>query len=304
MSTIDNLQLAASHRRHERMSYEKSVELRQVGTRYFESAAPTDGACVVFIHGGIAFADTLGMSANLWERNIGAIAPNVATYSYDVPDHSHPAIETLDDVVAHARAFIEHIGIRDVHLIGHGDGGIVALKLALAGVDAVRSVTLVGSNAAPLGDAVADFTIAAPPTPLASRHAQRWLAERLSHSEHHLDVGRYLAEAVEAATRRDAASSAQRKPRMRASIARARAEIFASCREGGLSVPVMLVWGFQDPLVSPRHALALFEILSARMEPVQLRFINRAGSMPFRERPDEFNAAVAGFIGALRCTDR
>ncbi|RQT37456.1 alpha/beta hydrolase [Burkholderia cepacia] len=300
MSTIDNLQLAASSRRNARMSYAKFAELRQVRTRYLESALPTDAACVVFIHGGIAFVDTLGMSANLWEHNIGAIAPTVATYSYDVPDHSHPAIATLDDVVEHARALIDHTGFRQVHLVGHGDGGIVALKLALGNIDAVSSVTVVGSNAAPLGDAVADFTISDPPAPLASRHAQRWLAERLSHSEHHLGVGGYLDEAVDAAARRADASDALRRQRMRASVARARAEIFARCRDGGVSVPVMLVCGFQDPIVSPKHALALFEILSERTSRVQLRFVNRAGNMPFRERPDEFNAAIAGFVGALQ----
>lgn len=91
---------------------------------------------------------------------------------------------------------------------------------------------------------------------------------------------------------------------MRASIAKGRSEIFARCREEGIPVPVLLVWGYQDPMVSPKHALALFDILSERQRQVQLRFINRAGNMPFRERPDEFNAAIGAFVCALECADR
>ncbi|AQH05401.1 hypothetical protein A9R05_41015 (plasmid) [Burkholderia sp. KK1] len=305
MSTIDNYQVPYGNGENERMPEARFAELRQIRTRYFQLAPQSDAATVLFIHGGIAFADSLAMSATLWERNLGRIGSFARAYAYDVPGQSHPAIATLDDVVEHARDFMHHIGGSRIHVVGHGDGGIVALKLALACVDRVRSVTVVGSNAAPLGDGVTDFTISDPPVPLESHDAQRWLTERISYSEHHLNVGRFLDDAVDVARRRsravhhqDSMSAAERR-RMRASIARARADLFSHCRVAGLPVPVMLVWGFQDPIVPFKHALALFNILSEKTPEVQLRFINRAGNMPFRERPDEFSAALAGFIGAL-----
>ena len=101
------------------------------------------GIPVVLLHGG------LSSSASL----LHAIGPRLVKHyrvaAFDRRGHGHTAdtdepfhYETMADEVI---AFLELIG-RPCHLIGHSDGGNVALFVAMKRPDLVRRMVLVGAN--------------------------------------------------------------------------------------------------------------------------------------------------------------
>ena len=65
-----------------------------------------------------------------------------------------------------------------------------------------------------------------------------------------------------------------------------------SGRLGELRMPVMLVWGADDPLFPVTHATRAH----SRLPGSRLAVIEGAGHTPQAERPDEFNRAVARFL--------
>ena len=66
-------------------------------------------------------------------------------------------------------------------------------------------------------------------------------------------------------------------------------------RTSGLSVPTQLVWSSHDPLAPREGGYVLFKIIAERQRATQFHLINRAGSFPFREQPEEFAQVVASF---------
>lgn len=83
-------------------------------------------------------------SSNAWAGVGDHLADRVAMTAFDLPGHGRSAAWTgegdyLDLAVRIAASFIE----RPVDLIGHSFGAVVALRLAIAASEAVRTLTLV-----------------------------------------------------------------------------------------------------------------------------------------------------------------
>jgi pimeloyl-ACP methyl ester carboxylesterase len=102
-----------------------------------------EGTPVLVLHGGFSNSDgLLGVFAGLAEeyrliafdrRGHGRTADSDAPFHYD-----DMALETI--------AVLDHVGGEAAHLVGFSDGGIVALLVALARPDLVRSLVLIGVN--------------------------------------------------------------------------------------------------------------------------------------------------------------
>jgi pimeloyl-ACP methyl ester carboxylesterase len=65
-------------------------------------------------------------------------------------------------------------------------------------------------------------------------------------------------------------------------------------RLAGLSVPVQIVWGADDPLFPLSHA----HRAHAAIPGSRLAVIEGAGHTPQTDRPDEFNRVLARFLAA------
>jgi len=98
---------------------------------------------VVLLHGGMSSSASLlrDLAPRLAKRfRIAAFdrRGHGRTGDTDEPFHySTMADETI--------AFIEHLGVR-AHLVGHSDGGVVALLVAMRRPDLVRRLVLIGAN--------------------------------------------------------------------------------------------------------------------------------------------------------------
>jgi 2-hydroxy-6-oxonona-2,4-dienedioate hydrolase len=177
------------------------------------------------------------------------------------------------------------------NLVGHDLGGLVALTVAHEMPERVRTVTAVASvAAAPSGDSVPNLTLAHPPQPLFSRESQRWALERVSYSHQHIDDA--LLDGCEQAAGKQKPVGDDFLP----SLMAAKSKLYEVSRSRGFPVPAQVVWGTHDPLGTFDQGLWLFRLLAAKQKAVQFHVINRAGSLLFREEPEQFHQIVSAFV--------
>jgi pimeloyl-ACP methyl ester carboxylesterase len=111
-----------------------------------------EGPAVLFIQG-------VGVHGPGWKPQVDELAPRFCCVSFDNRGIGRsmpvPATLSVEDMAADAQAILDAEGIRDVHLVGHSLGGLVALCLAFNIQERVRSLSLLctfadGRAAAPL----------------------------------------------------------------------------------------------------------------------------------------------------------
>jgi pimeloyl-ACP methyl ester carboxylesterase len=260
---------------------------------------------LVFLHGGTPGRTPYASGAHIWGACLERFADEQNVLALDLPGAGGTGIPaaglTVDSMTDHVRACIDALGIEQCHLIGHDLGGLIALGLAseLPGrVVAVSTVACVA--AAPSGDMVENRTFGYPPMPLWSRQSQAWALERISHSHHPIDSA--MLDACVKAGAGESHRAAQSLMRTAAghdafnmSLAQVKARFYETCRALGISVPVQVIWGSDDPLGTVDQALWLFRLVAARQSAAQFHLINRTGALPFREDPAAFHQIVAAF---------
>ncbi len=113
--------------------------------QYVELDGPTDGAPVVLLHGGFVTLDSWARQrAALVAAGYRVILPERRGHGRtpDVPGPLSYAAMTADTI-----ALMAALALPSAHLVGWSDGGIVALEVALARPDLVRSLVLIGTAA-------------------------------------------------------------------------------------------------------------------------------------------------------------
>jgi pimeloyl-ACP methyl ester carboxylesterase len=259
---------------------------------------------VVLLHGTVPGHSAYCGGAHVWQRTLSVLSRDRHVVAIDLPGCGGSMIEAHEfNIEAMARritAAIDALGRGPCHLVGHDEGGLIALTVALEAADKVRSVTVVaGRSAAPTGDGVSNLTLSQTPQPLWSRASQAFVLERLSYSRHHLDDFIYRSAICgEGAAHRAAAElvrSGAYRTSYAPSAAKAKIAVFAAAREGRLGTPVQVVWGSHDPMTRVEEGFALFKILAGQQPRCQFHIVNRAGSLPFHEEPETFGMIVSAF---------
>lgn len=120
------------------MSY---VKIR--GHRTWVRKPKGSGELVVLLHGGMSSSQSM----------LGSIGPRLQrrfrVAAFDRHGHGRtgdlPGEFSYDDMAEETIALLEHLG-PPAHLVGHSDGGIVALKVALRRPDLLGRIVAVGAN--------------------------------------------------------------------------------------------------------------------------------------------------------------
>jgi pimeloyl-ACP methyl ester carboxylesterase len=259
---------------------------------------------ILFLHGGVPGATLYCSGAHIWSPCLPLFAGTRRVAALDLPGFGEtPAPQddaSIDRAGRFVLALIDALRLAPCHLVGHDEGGLIALWAALEAPAKFRSVSVAsGAAAAPSGDSVASLALLNPPRPLWSRAAQAWAFERLSYTPHHIapDLLDRCAACADAPPHRGAVAGAGKS--VLASIPAAKARLYAHCRERAFPVPVQLVWARHDPLTSVEQGMALFKLIAERQPATQFHVVNRSGSFPFREQPEAFYAVVSSFHDGL-----
>jgi len=258
---------------------------------------------VVFLHGGIPGVTPYCAGAHLWSSCLPLFVRDRRVIALDLPGSGGSALGEgfrIDTVGRAVLALIEAARLGPVHLVGSDQGGLVALWLALEAPARVRSATVVsGPTPTATGDGLENLTLAYPPLPLWSRASQAWALDRLSYARGHIDdvlLERCVA-CAEGAPHQEAVKRAAEgaQARFMASAAAAKARLYETCREAGVTRPVQLVWGTHDPLTTLNHGMVLYQMIAQQQRATHFHLLNRTGALPFREEPQEFHHMVAAF---------
>ncbi|SDR42927.1 Pimeloyl-ACP methyl ester carboxylesterase [Rhizobiales bacterium GAS113] len=286
---------------------ENLLQVAGVATRVLSGgveSAPT----ALLLHGGSPGISPFCGGAHLWGAMLDRLAesrrlvvPDLlgsgGTGAGDVP-------LTVDRMVEHATALIKATAAEPVHLVGHDLGGLVALWTAITAPELLASLTIVSSAAAsPTGDGVENLALVSPPQPLWSRESQAWAYDRLSYSHHHIDDALLDGSATAAGQNGHKAvarpGSAPSASDLFVSIMRSKSRFFQVARETGVRVPTQIIWAKNDSLVTADHGVWLYRIIAAKQRAAHFHMINRSGSFPFREQPDEFLRILTAFQDGL-----
>ncbi len=236
---------------------------------------------ILLIHG-------FGGDLDNWLFNIDGLAHLGTVYALDLPGHgqSDKAVKDSDlkGLSAAVRAFMDAVGIRHAHLVGHSMGGATAMQVAVDAPDRVDSLTLIGSaglGAEINGDYLARFVKAG------SRKELKPLLEQLFADP--AIVTRQLVDDVLKFKRLDGVEAA---------LATLAAGVFPEGRQAsvlasavaGLGKPVLVIWGEADRIIPAAHARALGDRAHTEVIP-------GAGHMVQMEKAHRVNELLAGHIG-------
>jgi pimeloyl-ACP methyl ester carboxylesterase len=280
----------------------KGFFLEADGARtYVIAEGPVDGPAVLLVHG-------FGGSTFSWRETIPALADaGYRTIALDLPgfglssrsfqrDHSHPA------QAAFVSAAMEALGIERATIVGHSMGGSVAAHLALDRPERVEALVLVDASVRAPGEndgPSLGVLLHAPPFRRITQHvARRWATpERVtgllasaygepSFATPEVAEGYLAAQRVRdwdlalLAIIRDGRRNALPEPP--AALGRA-------------DVPILVIWGEEDPWIP----LSTGQALHAEIPTSDWAIIANSGHLPFEEQPEDFMLTLLRFLARV-----
>jgi len=234
---------------------------------------------VLLLHG---FGGDLGN----WLFNHEALAERRAVYALDLPGHGESTKEvgsgTLEELAAVASAFLETVGVGAAHLVGHSMGGAVAMAMAAAAPERVRSLSLLSSAGLgrEINGAYLDgFVGAGNRNALRPHLAQLFADEAL--------VTRQLVDDLLKYKRLEGVEAALRKLQASLFPGGVQARLFREAL-GSAKVPALVIWGGKDRIIPAGHASGL-------PASVKVEVLPEAGHMVQMEAAGAVNRLLGAF---------
>ena len=187
------------------MENPKYVTVNGIKTRYFDEGA---GEPLILFHGG-SFGNTDNVDlADNWDRNWSWFLKSFHVYAPDKLGQGFTELPQRDDdytmaaVVQHAYDFIQKMGLKKVHLVGHSRGGFLVTRLALQYPELVQTLVIVDSGTLAPGENPSNSKerskmgraelLSDAPKPLLSLESLQWVSEAFSSSKEHV-TGDWIA---------------------------------------------------------------------------------------------------------------
>lgn len=274
-------------------------------TRIFGTAADPD---VVLLNGGPMRGLVCG-NGYVWEQILAPLDKYLPTIAVEPLGHgrtglsSQPHPTDLAEQSTHLIALLDGLPKRPRHLVGHDEGGMIALTIAWKRPDLVASLTLISPLCLiPVGDGIPNLALSGRLHPPMSLSGQRWVVEHQSCLTEHVRHGRFMAEAASLAAELvpddGNATLAANRPLV-ASYARAKAETFSLLREAAPQAPILILIGADDRIAPFDNVYGLWSQLLPHWGEARLHAINRAGYYPFREHPTASLMALRAHLSAV-----
>jgi pimeloyl-ACP methyl ester carboxylesterase len=239
-----------------------------------------DGRPVIFLHGA---------GGLLWDDFLDALARDYTVYAPEFPGTSpgeYDSIKVLDDwhdLVVYYSELIDELDVKDVTLVGHSFGGMIAAEIAAANPRSIAKLVLLS----PLGLWRDD----APIPPWLSMNATE-MSEVFFYDQE--IARRFMLTPEVAATQPDLVLSATWALACAGKFTWPIPDRGLRDRLHRIAAPTLLVWGDKDKLVPPVYATDF----QAGIANSRLSLVPNAGHAVIHEKHRETAKVVADFIGA------
>ena len=289
------------------MGEEKWLDVDGIRTRYFDKG---EGERIVFIH-GVQMGTTDGSSnARSWELNFSVLSQAHNCISLDRLGQGYTDNPRSDDdytmhaSVQHIIRFLDLLGKKPYHLVGHSRGGYIVTRITMERPDLVSSTTCVSSGTLSPGVTRTHVMVRNRPQPEWTRESIRWYLERYSYNpsivteewiDESLKIG-LLPKSRFAASRMY--EGGLQKKQFAPKLLEQRTQVHRWLIEHGMPCPTLVVWGYQDPGADFEAGQQLIELFMKHQRDTEVRIFNRSGHFVYREHPAAFNRLLDGWVRA------
>jgi len=239
------------------------------GNIHHETAG--EGQPVVLLHG-------MGSNSRSWRRQLAGLSGAFKLIAWDAPGYgrsSDPAGKpSMDYYTSRLREFLDELGVRRTHLLGHSMGGVIAQDFYRMHSDRVLKLILADTRFVGSKDTLDErlkMIQTMSPTQLATERAPKLLSRSAADKLVRETVS--IMSEVRAAGYEFAAT--------------ALAESDTRGMLHDLRVPTLLIWGAEDEITP------LWDEVPAG---ARLAVIPDAGHLCYAEQPDVFNTIVGEFL--------
>jgi pimeloyl-ACP methyl ester carboxylesterase len=233
------------------------------------------GPALLFLHGGGGVRGTEAFIARLAER-FDVVVPDHPGFGHsDTP----PWLDNIHDLAYFYLDFVEALGLREVHVVGHSLGGWIACEIAIRNVVDLKTLALVASAGLRLpGVQKLDTFLMSPE----ARAEQQFFDPALAAAAIAERTGEELLE-IQLKNRYAFALLAWQPRLYDPDLAKWMHRI---------KVPTLILWGDSDRIIPPPYAEE-FQRLIPRSS---VETIARCGHLPHIEQSDAFVASVTRFV--------
>lgn len=248
---------------------------------HYRLDGPEDGPVVVF-------ANSLGTDFRLWDKLLPHLPPSLRLLRYDKRGHGlsscPPGPYSMGALVRDAEKLLDHLGLSEVVFVGLSIGGMIAQGLAIKRLDLVRGMVL-SNTAAKIGQpAMWDERIAAVRADgieaIAGATMERWFSSGFRETDE-MQAWRNM-------------------------LTRQPLEGYVGCMHAisgtdfytptsGLRLPTLGIAGSEDGSTPPDLVRETVELIPG----AQFHLIRRAGHLPCVEAPQDYAAALNGFLDGI-----
>lgn len=239
---------------------------------FVSETGKADGQPIILLHGGLGSRTDFVPLARHLAQEYRLIAIDSRGHGKSAPGHATMTYRQLADDVA---AVLAELGLREAGLIGHSDGGIVALRLAASGVVQPRFVVAVAAHwQLPDDEPTRDIYQGVTADEWRGMFAEQ--VERYEAENPAPDFARLFEAAKAMWLGRDA-------------------DAYPGEMVRAITAPLLVVHGDEDFLVSRRQAFELAE----RVEGARLLNLPFASHTVLEDSPMDVLPALAGFISGV-----
>ncbi|MYE48938.1 MAG: alpha/beta hydrolase [Gammaproteobacteria bacterium] len=288
------------------------IDVQGIETRYFDFG---EGPPLLLVHGGQAGGSN--NSAEKWEQNVPGLAEHFRVIALDRLAQAGTANLPLADDYAdyfardaeHLEAFVVALGLNDLALVGHSQGGWPVTALALNRPELVDCLVNVDTVMVPddmtlmrqaLSFLMYESGFVHPPEGPTFYSARRSIALRspsgnnITPEKAQRVVDQFNSPKTGIA--RDHMAAARMTP-LHPSFQALKQEAYDRIAAGGLSARNLVIWGGKDPQVPLGLGELFNEMLVQAGVSTTLEVMPDAGHAPFIEFPVLFNDLIINYCG-------